>query len=281
MPDPDLTGLRVISFESRRAEEMRRLISRMGGEPCVAPSMREIPLENQAEALRFATRLFAGTVDVLILLTGVGTRTLVAALSTRHPTPKIVEALSRVTLVARGPKPIAALAALGLKPTVTVPEPNTWRDLLTTLDAQGTLRGVRVAVQEYGSSNTALLEALAARGAEVIRVPVYRWALPEDTGPLRQAVQAICDQRADVLLFTSANQVENILHVARTMGLEPAFREAATRCVIASVGPVCTETLTRQGLHVDLEPLHPRMGSLLSEAGRRSRAILQRKRGLT
>jgi len=276
---PDLSGLRVISFESRRADEMRRLISRLGGEPRVAPAMREVPLADQVEAFRFGERLLAGTVDMLILLTGVGTRTLVAALSTKYPAPTILQALSRVRLVARGPKPIAALAELGLKPTVTVPEPNTWRDLLRTLDETSPLGGARVGVQEYGSSNTALLEALAARGAEVIRVPVYRWALPEDTAPLREAVQAVCDQRAEVLLFTSAHQVENALYVAKMMGCEEAFRQAASRCVIASIGPVCSEALRRLGFPVDLEPAHPRMGSLLHEAGRMSRTLLERKRG--
>ena len=46
---PDLQGLRVVSFESRRAKEMAELIRRYGGKPILAPSMREIPLgENRA-----------------------------------------------------------------------------------------------------------------------------------------------------------------------------------------------------------------------------------------
>jgi uroporphyrinogen-III synthase len=142
------------------------------------------------------------------------------------------------------------------------------------------VKGKRVAVQEYGVSNHALLEGLAARGAEIVRVPVYRWALPEDVGPLRHAVQAICDQRADVLLFTSATQVDHVLQIAGEMQLEASFRKAAQQCVIASVGPVCSEVLTQQGFTVDIEPVHPKMGSLLSEASRHSRSLLRRKRGL-
>lgn len=284
MPEPSVqeanfAGLRVVAFESRRAEQMRQLIRRLDGEPLVAPSMREVPLENQQEALAFSERLFAGTIDMLILLTGVGTRTLVQALSTKYPTPDVVQALAKVTLVVRGPKPIVALAELKLKPTITVPEPNTWRDLLNTLDANAPVKGLRVAVQEYGASNEELLEGLATRGAEVIRVPVYRWALPEDVGPLRQAVQAICDQQADVLLFTSANQIQNVMQIVRQMGVEASFRRAVRRCVVASVGPVCTEALVGHGLQVDLQPTHPHLGSLLNEAGRRSREMLRQKRG--
>ena len=68
--------------------------------------------------------------------------------------------------------------------TVAVPEPNTWHELLETMDASErcpALKGLTVAVQEYGVPNTELLQELKKRGAQVLQVPVYRWALPEDT----------------------------------------------------------------------------------------------------
>jgi len=241
--------------------------------------MREVALEDQQEAFRFAGRLFAGTIDLMILLTGVGTRLLVEVLSTKYRKPDIVRALSAITLVARGPKPIVALAELGLKPTIVVPEPNTWRDILQALDAHGSVRGRRIAVQEYGNTNEELLEGLSTRGAEVIRVPVYRWVLPDDVTPLRKAIHAICDQRADVLLFTSAIQIHHVVQIATTMGAEASLRSAVQRCVIASVGPICTEALRQHGFQVDIEPAHPKMGSLLAEASRHSRSLLRHKCG--
>lgn len=271
-------GLRVVSFESRRADEVRRLIQRFGGTPRVAPSMREVPLEDQREALQFAQRLFDGTIDVVILLTGVGTRVLIHTLLKQSPLPELVRVLGGVGLVARGPKPIVALTEFGLKPTLIVPEPNTWRDILTTLDAHLPVAGRRVAVQEYGVSNPELLDGLSVRGAEVVRVPVYQWALPEDLEPLQQTIRAICAGEADVLLFTSATQLAHVLRVAEMMGAGDAYRQAARRCVIASIGPICTEALTRHGFPVDLEPSHPKLGSLLAEAARSSRQVLAHKR---
>ena len=273
-----LSGLRVVSFESRRAEEMRRLIHRFGGEPLVAPSMREVPLEDQREVWQFAQRLFAGTVDVLVLLTGVGTRTLVQVLTAQHPRDGIVRALAKLTLVARGPKPVSALAELQLRPHITVPEPNTWQDILAALDAKLPQRNLRIAVQEYGVTNHALLDGLAKRSAEVIRVPIYRWALPEDLGPLRQAVRAVCEGWADVLLVTSANQLHHVMQVATDMGLAEQWLASAARCVIASVGPISSEAIQELGLTVDVRPPHPNMVSLLTAAGRGSRQILQQKR---
>jgi len=272
-------GLRVGAFESRLAAEMSRLIESHGGRPLVAPSMREIPLEENHEALAFGEKLLAGELDVLILLTGVGLKTLVQALEVRHPREKILEALGRVQRVCRGPKPVAALRSMGLDPGITVPEPNTWLEILRTLDERAPVAGRRVAVQEYGISNLELLQGLKERGAVVTRVPVYRWALPLDLAPLQAALEAVADGRVPVVLFTNANQVENVMQVARDGGLDERVRGALARGVVASVGPIASESLRNHGIAVDFEPTHPKMGPLVREASLRCHDILKEKTG--
>lgn len=274
-----LEGLRVVSFESRRAQEMAELIRNYGGEPLIAPSLREIPLSENSAAIDFIGQLEAGKFDVLILLTGVGTRTLVAAVASEYPKERVTTALQRVTLVARGPKPVAALKELGLTPNISVPEPNTWRDILSELDSQADIRGRRIAVQEYGITNRELIAGLEARGAKVVRVPVYRWALPEDTAPLRAAIRRIVDGQVDMALFTNATQVDHMFHVAVEEKLDPSLRQAFSRVLIASIGPVCSEALEHFGLKADLEPEHPKMGHLMAALGRHGRELLEAKRG--
>src|SRR5688500_6519810 len=127
-------GKRVVSLESRRAEEMATLIRSFGGDPLVAPSLQEIPLEDNPEAFAFADRLLAGELDAVIFLTGVGTRTLFQALEGRYSQEEIVAALSRMTVIARGPKPGKVLRDLGVPVAITVPEPNTWRELVGALE---------------------------------------------------------------------------------------------------------------------------------------------------
>lgn len=271
--------LRVVAFESRRAAEMATLIERHGGVPVIAPSMREVPLAEQHEARAFAGALAAGTVDVVILLTGVGTRALVEAVAPVLPRAPLVSALARTTIVARGPKPVAALRELGLTPAVVVPEPNTWRELLAALDATVPIAGKRVAVQEYGVTNDDLLDGLRARGAIVVRVPVYRWALPADVGPLRDAAERIAAASVDVALFTSGIQAEHLMRVVADAARTDAVRAGAARIVIGSVGPICSEALARAGVAVDVEPTHPKMGPLVGETLRAAPAILARKRG--
>jgi uroporphyrinogen-III synthase len=272
--------LRVVAFESRRAAEMAALIQKQGAEPLVAPSMREVALDEQPAALQLARDLAAGGVDVMILLTGVGTRALVEAMAPVLPRERLVPLLSRLVLVARGPKPVAALRELGLAPALTVPEPNTWRELLAALDAALPIAGKRVVVQEYGVANPELLGGLAARGARVSAVPVYRWALPQDLAPLRGAIERIVAATVDVALFTSATQVTHVLEIADQMQARAAVVGGLQHAVVGSIGPVCSAALRAAGVQVDCEPTHPKMGPLVIETLRAAPALLAAQRSV-
>jgi uroporphyrinogen decarboxylase len=271
-------GLRVVSFESRRNRQMADLIARRGGEAIVAPSMREVPLEENPEPFAFAEKLLAGQIDLVIFLTGTGARTLFDVLKTHGPLREILATLAQKKIIARGPKTAELLKELGLNPTVSLTEPNTSREILAAVDAMGTLEGQTVAVQEYGSTPKGLIEGLVQRGAKVVRVPVYRWALPEDTGPLREALRAVAEGKADIVLFTNSNQISHVLQLAQEEGIEKEFREGLRRMVVASVGPVCSEYLDEYGVPVDLQPELPKMDSLVEEASARGAGLLEQKR---
>jgi uroporphyrinogen-III synthase len=274
-----LSGLRVVSFESRRSDELAEMLRRRGAEVLRAPSMRELPLSESSAAGDLFAALESGTIDVLVLLTGVGTRAMVAAVSERYSAEQVRDLLGRVALVARGPKPIAALRSLGLSPTVVVPEPNTWRELLASLDRELPVRGRRVAVQEYGAENPELLAGLEARGAQVTRVPVYRWALPLDLEPLRGAVARLAAGEADIAVFTSARQLDHLLLVAAEVPTRDAAVIAAlrNRVVVAAIGPVCSEALLARGIEPDLVPEHPKLGPLVAALAERGARLVAEK----
>jgi uroporphyrinogen-III synthase len=260
-------GLRVLSLESRRSGEMAELIRKHGGEPVVAPSMREVPLDEDSATVRFGERLFAGGFDMMVLLTGVGTRQLNRVLATRFPENAFADALRRLTVAARGPKPVAALREMGVTPAIVAPEPNTWRELLA-VTADHPAR--HIAVQEYGRSNPELLAGLRARAAEVMPVRVYQYGLPEDCGPLRQAVHRLGAGEIDVALFTTAVQIENLARIAKEEGVERAALDWLRRCQVVSIGPTTTEALEEFGVHPAFEPSHPKMGILVHEAAERT-----------
>ncbi|MEP7124560.1 MAG: uroporphyrinogen-III synthase [Byssovorax sp.] len=270
-------GLPVVTFESRRSTEMASLIERHGGAPIAAPALRELKIDDNPPARAFARALAANKWDVVILLTGVGTRALLDEIAPELDRPAFAAALGRATTVVRGPKPAQVLRELGVAGFVTVPEPNTWREIVTTLEARGPLAGLRVAVQEHGAPSLELYQALRDQGAHVTAVAVYKWALPEDTAPLRRALHALAEGRVRVALFTSRSQVEHAFAVAAEEQIEGAVKAALRRGVIASIGPVCTEALLAEGLTPDLEPTHSKMGHLVKESAAKASSILEAK----
>ncbi|MBI2826615.1 MAG: uroporphyrinogen decarboxylase [Planctomycetia bacterium] len=260
---------------------MARLIERAGGVASVSPSMREVALAENPDAVDFAYRLISGQIDIVVLMTGVGTRHLVAQIERHMARERFLAALSDVTTIVRGPKPLAALKEFGVEPTFRVPEPNTWREVLATIDAHVPVANQIVAVQEYGQPNASLTAGLEARGATVRPVKVYNWDLPEDTAPLAANIRAIAEGAVDVALFTSAHQVVNVLRMAEQLNVAPAVRQQLQGVVVASIGPTTSEMLRECELPVDLEPTHSKMGQLVAAAAARGPALCERKRRLS
>jgi uroporphyrinogen decarboxylase len=273
----DYDGLRVAAFESRRSQETARLIERSGGVPFVSPSMREVPLADNPAAIEFAKQLLTGSVEVMIFLTGVGFQYLLATVEGHIARDRYLSSLADITTIVRGPKPLAAMKEVGLTPTYTVPEPNTWRELLNTIDENLSISNLKVGLQEYGTSNPSLIAGLEARGARVFRVPVYRWEFPTDTTELESNLRAIADGERDVVLFTSAHQVTNALELAERLGLSDDVRSELAKSILGSIGPTTSEALRSHRLAVDFEPSRPKLGHFVREAAAKCHDLLQRK----
>lgn len=277
----DFLGLRVLSLESRRAKEIGQLIANHGGNATVAPSTREVPAGPNDAELKFAADLQQDKFGAVILLTGVGTRALAQAIESVCSREQFVAALSRTNVVARGPKPIAVLREFGVPVALAVPEPNTWREILQSLDQNAEripLKHQLVAVQEYGVPSPELYAGLAERGAEVFAVPVYTWQPPADTGPLREAIRALSTNEVDVAMFTSSVQIHHLFQFADEMQLRAAVLAGLRHSVVASIGPTTSATLRDFGIQVDLEPTHPRMGFLVKEAAEKSAELIRQKK---
>ena len=240
-----------------------------GGVPIVAPAMRETPMASDDAVLDFARAVIAGTFDAVVFLTGVGVRALADTATRAGVRDAFLQALRRMRVITRGPKPVAALRDLQVPVWVNAPEPNTWRELVAAVDGRSdewTLAGARVAVQEYGVSNTDLLDALRSRGAEVTAVQAYQWEMPEDLGPLQEAARDVARGAIDVVLVTTGVQLIHFWRVVRDLGLEADVRAGLGRAMIASIGPSASAEIRRHGFEPAFEPSHPKMGLLVREA---------------
>ncbi len=271
-------GLRVLSLESRRAAEMETLILKQEGDPFVAPSVKERALDDNSDAFRLLESLENSSCEMLILMTGVGLsfwRDIVAA---RYDFARADNALRLVKLLARGPKPSSVLRASGIVPDITIPEPNTWREIIEALVGRPERK---LAVQEYGRTNSRFVHELEALGATVQTFALYRWELPEDLSRLREAVQRLAQRQADIVLFTSSIQLEHLFAVAEEEDLADEVQRALDEhVVIASIGPVMSEALAERGLLPDIVPSSPKMGSLVYAAAEQSAEAVRQKRQL-
>jgi len=277
---PSLDQLHVAAFESRRAQDLARLIERQGGTAYVSPSLQEVAVKEDRPAIDLANRLITGQIDLVIFLTGVGTAQLVERVAKQVDRKRFLDALSDIKTLVRGPKPLAVFKKLGLKPTLIAPEPNTWREVLAVLDEKLPIANLVIAVQEYGVPNVSLTAGLEARGATVESVQVYRWALPDDIGSLEENARRIVDGQIDIAMFTSGQQVVNLLRIASQLELEAPLREKLRHVVIGSIGPTTSEVLRVHGLSVDFQPQHPKMGHLVNELAEQAAELVKKKRSM-
>ncbi len=277
-PSPSFGGMRIAALESRRRDEFARMIERFGGQAFVSPSMREVPIERNREAVEFAYRIITGEIGAVIFLTGIGFRHLLTGIESQVDKQRLLDALSDIITIARGPKPVVAMREHGLQPTYRAPEPNTWREVLQIIDQQSPVTNLTVGLQEYGMTNHSLVAGLEARGARVVQLRVYQWDLPEDTGPLIENIRAMVRGERDCLMFTSAHQAVNLLRIARDLECEPQLRLALRSMVVASIGPTTTEMLHHLEIPVDIEPEHSKMGHLVQATADRCHRILKAKR---
>lgn len=277
---PGFNGLTVVSFESRRAKEIAQLITNNGGVPIVGPATREVVAEPNPKETEFIRGILDRSFDAVILMTGVGAQALVEAADKITPREAFLEALRETRVVVRGPKPAAVMREMNVEVALNVPEPNTWREIVRAIDTNPQAlptRDRRIAVQEHGEPSPQLYEELQKRGAEVFAVRVYRWELPEDLGPLKNAIRSVVDETADMVMFTSRVQFIHSSEIAGELGLGEKFTAGLRKAVVASIGPIASEMLRNHGVQVDFEPSHPKMGFLVKELAEKSAELKRAK----
>lgn len=271
-----LNGFQIVSFESRRANQVEDLIRQQGGVCFSAPSVVERPVENDHYAARFVRNMILGAYDAVVLTTGVGAQYLIDAATAAGQREPFLDALRQTTTVSRGPKPAAVLRQHQVPVRLNVPEPNTWREMA---EEMRTLTVHSVAVQEYGVSNPEFLDLLRSRNLSVTPVTIYRWELPVDTSLLETAAHRLAAGDFNIALFLSSVQLSHLLIIGQRLGLrDQILGTLRRRAIVASIGPVMTDALVKTGLMPDFEPKHPKLAPCIRELAERAPALVAAKR---
>jgi uroporphyrinogen-III synthase len=253
----------VAILEARTGEHLAELVSRQGAVPLLAPALEEVPDVDPAAVGMLLQDWVAHPFRMMIFQTGVGTRALFRVTDSLGSTPKLLGLLEQATVVVRGPKPMGELKARGVRIDVRAASPFTSETVMAAI-AASPLTGARVVVQRYGEANRRLCAALTARGASVQEIATYRWALPEDTGPLERLIEALARSAVDAVVFTSAVQVKHLFAVAERMSRTAELPALLRGLIVASIGPVCSRALEERGITPTFEADPPKLGPLVA-----------------
>jgi uroporphyrinogen-III synthase len=253
---------RVAILESRLGRQMVELVAKRGAVAIHAPALAEVPDVDPNFVKALVGELCARPPELVIFQTGVGTQALFATTDRLGATDDFVSALAAAKVAARGPKPTVALRARHIRIDFPARDPFTTREVLEAIQGVA-VDGKLVVVQRYGMTNADLEEALKARGAKVVEIPTYRWALPADTKPLIDLIDRLARREIDAVVITSASQIHNLFEVATTLGRAEALRADLAHTLIASIGPVASAALRQRRLDPGLEASPPKLGPLI------------------
>ena len=260
---PPLAGYCVAVTADRRCEEQVTLLQRRGAATLVGPTIRTLPLVEDDELAEAIDSIIDHPPDVTVLLTGIGTRGMLAAAEGMGKDVALVRALQSTRVMARGPKAAGAAMTAGLSVEWQTPNERAV-ELLEHLRVDAA-SGARIAVQRDGQLHASLAGALAALGADAVDVPVYRWELPDDLRPALRLASAIVDRCVDAVTFTSSPALRHLVSLAGDAGIGPDVIDAfASGDVLAAcVGPVCAETAAELGVKNVLAPNRARLGAMV------------------
>jgi uroporphyrinogen-III synthase len=258
---PPLAGFTVGVTAARRAEELGTMMARRGAAVLHGPALRIVALADDTDLLAATRGLIARPPDITVATTGIGYRGWIEAADGWGVGEDLLAALGSGKLIARGPKARGSIRASGLVDAWSPPSESS-AEVLDYLLAAG-VEGARIAVQLHGEPLPDVVEALQLAGAEVIEVPVYRWAPPVDIGPLDRLTDTVLAGCVDVLAFTSAPAAASLLARAAERGVCDELVAAMRGPVLPlCVGPVTAAPLEALDIPT-VQPERSRLGAMV------------------
>ena len=260
-----LFGKRIAVTRSRaQASSLTRRLIELGAEALELPTIKLAPPDD-VEPLHRAAREVGGY-DWVIFTSVNGVEHFFSALSAQGldvrqfgiPTPQG----SGPRLAAIGPATRDALELRGLRVEAT-PQRYVAEDLLDSLKSFGDLKGSRLLLPRADVARDALPDGLRAAGAEVDVVAAYQ-TLQERPDDFAELATELAAGAIDAVTFTSSSTARNL---AELLGREN-FQQLKSKCVLASIGPITSETLRELGLEPTVEAEEYTIPGLIEALGR-------------
>jgi uroporphyrinogen-III synthase len=264
-----LTGFTVAVTADPRRDELTALLQQRGARVVATPPLRVVPLTDSAGLRQATLACIARPLDTVIATTDIGLRCWLDAAEGWGLADPLRSRLEAGDLIARG----SAVRPVGLA-SAWSPASDSDDEVLDHLLCTG-VTGKRIALQLHSRPQPEFGAALRDAGADVVEVPVYQWAPPLDSAPLRRLVDLIASRLVDAVAFTSAAAVGSLLRAAGP-DAEAVLGALRTDVLAAGLGPLTATPLRHLLVPVALPPrarLPALVGLLADELPRRSRTL--------
>jgi uroporphyrinogen-III synthase len=247
-----LEGRTVALAEGRQLEELAELLQEEGAVVLRCPMLSILDAPDAGPVEAWLRDLIAGQMGLLVLMTGEAVRRLEGFAHRAGVRDAYVEALGRVPILGRGPKPLKALKELGVSGAKQAASPTTEGVISSLKDEK--LAGVTVGLTLYGQDNPTLEGFLRDAGATVRPVLSYVYAAAADDDRVAELIERLARGEVDAVAFTSSPQVDRLYEVAGKRGLEASLRSGLERTRVAAVGPIVADALRERGAPVHVCP---------------------------
>jgi uroporphyrinogen-III synthase len=277
-----LAGFTVAVTSDRRRDEVAVQLEEHGARVVLAPALRLVPVADDTLLRETTRRLLESPPDAVVATTVIGMFGWIEAADGWGLGDALRARLAAAHVVARWPRPGSELPAAGLAHAWS-PETESVAEIVEHLVARfaprrsrtrgrrparpgdspdparargsrrGPLAGRRVAVQLHGVPEDELCAALVAAGAEVVEVPVHRWAPPVDPTPLQRLIDLITSHLVDAVTFSSAVAVGSLLRTADA-DAEAVLRAFRGPVLVGCLGPPAADPLRRVQVPVLVPP---------------------------
>lgn len=224
-----LFGLRVLVTRTReQASELSRALTASGAEPVELPAIKIVRRYDETQVARVIDALRTGDYAWLCFTSANAVEIFFDFLWSRSLDARAV----RAQVAAIGPGTAESLRTRGITPDL-VPVQYT-ADGLADAFERIDVRGARVLLPRAEGAREVLVDALAARGAQVDEVTLYVAAPPDELD--LEGLRRLRAGEIDVATFASSSTVKNLVSLLGS-DIEPL-----QRCRIACIGPVTAAT---------------------------------------
>lgn len=252
-----LFGTRVLVTRAQaQAGQLAGRIEELGGEAIEFPTIEtRLPEGPEAERAIREALAAADTYDHLIFTSVNGVRCFFDWLRRFECD---IRSFHRARIAAVGPQTAEALRAYGL---TVAPLPAVYQaeGLIDSLK-EAAAAGERALLPRGDLARDVLPEALTELGVTVIAIDVYETIVAEGG---QEAVEMLRAGEIDVVTFTSASTVRNLMTRLRAAG-EERPEALLAGVTVASIGPLTTAAAVQAGLHVAVEPAEATIDALIA-----------------